>query len=326
MAARARAALAAIAAAAWIAGIHLLPGVASGQQPVFRAAVAAVRLDVSVTRGASPVTGLTSANFEVHDNGVAQTIDRVSQEDIPLNLLLVLDTSGSMAGPRLAGLIEGARSLVGSLRPDDRVGLLTFSQRIALPVPPTVRHTEVLSALGGLGAAGPTALRDALFAGLQLVPPDGESRPVVVLFTDGRDTASWLAAADLEGVVRRSGVVLHAVELLGASSAQDLGADTAQEATRRARARSRGRLVGMSQSRSLQRAVQAGGGQLWSAASPGELKALFTTALDELRARYLITYTPAGVDAPGWHDVKVSLRQARGNVVARPGYFVPETR
>jgi len=49
----------------------------------------------------------------------------------------------------------------------------------------------------------------------------------------------------------------------------------------------------------------------------------FTDALNELRALYLVTYTPAGVDRDGWHDVRVTLEGARGDVRARPGCFVP---
>jgi VWFA-related protein len=298
---------------------------AAGQNPLFRSSVEQVRVDVSVTRGAGPVAGLTAAHFEVLDNGVPQVVDGVSQEQAPLNLMLVLDASGSLTGDPIAALVAAAQGLVRALRPDDRIGLLSFSQRITLQVAPTVHHADVLSALGRLSASGPTALRDALFAGLQLVPPDGEARPVVMLFSDGRDTASWMAAPELEGVVRRSGVVLHAVELLGTSATGALrpGAVSSDvvEATRRARAR--GRLVGISASRSLSRAVQAGGGRLWSAALPGELTELFAEALDELRARYLLTYTPQGVATPGWHEVTVGLKDARGDVHARPGYFVP---
>ena len=44
--------------------------------------------------------------------------------------------------------------------------------------------------------------------------------------------------------------------------------------------------------------------------------------VSESRARYLITYSPTGVSREGWHDVKVTLKNARGEVTARPGYFV----
>ncbi|MEZ5287496.1 MAG: VWA domain-containing protein [Vicinamibacterales bacterium] len=285
-----------------------MPAVLLAGQPVFRGSVEAVRLDVSVMRGATPVAGLTADDFVVSDNGIPQEVAQVTQEAAPLDLLLVLDTSGSMAGAPLAALVAAAQRMVQSLTPGDRVGLVAFSGHIAMPTALTSNHVDVVRALGMLRAAGPTALRDALFAGLHLLTPGGDTRPVIVLFSDGRDTTSWLAAPDLEGVVRRSGVVLHAVELLRDPRLTP----------------GRARVAGMGQSRSLQRAVEAGGGRLWSAGRPDELERRFASALAELRARYLVTYQPRGVSAPGWHEVVVRLRRIRADVLTRPGYFVPE--
>jgi len=72
----------------------------------------------------------------------------------------------------------------------------------------------------------------------------------------------------------------------------------------------------------LNRIVDASGGRSWSATSDRQLRELFTHPLDEMRARYLLTYTPRGVAGSGWHDVKVKLKTQRGDVTARPGYFV----
>jgi hypothetical protein len=57
------------------------------------------------------------------------------------------------------------------------------------------------------------------------------------------------------------------------------------------------------------------------ASRPRDLSELFGRVLNELRARYLLTYSPSNTQ-PGWHDVKVRLKGARGEVTARPGYFV----
>ena len=70
----------------------------------------------------------------------------------------------------------------------------------------------------------------------------------------------------------------------------------------------------------LDRLTQAAGGRTWSATSDRQLRELFTRALDEMRARYLLSYIPRGADTPGWHSVKVSLNNVRGDVTARPGY------
>jgi hypothetical protein len=72
----------------------------------------------------------------------------------------------------------------------------------------------------------------------------------------------------------------------------------------------------------LQALTLEAGGRVWSATSPSDLKALFTQALAEMRARYLLTYTPKGVPQDGWHALKVALKNAHGDVTARPGYFV----
>src|SRR5206468_4406215 len=74
--------------------------------------------------------------------------------------------------------------------------------------------------------------------------------------------------------------------------------------------------------RFLSRLVTAAGGRTWSATSDRQLQELFTRALDEMRARYLLTYSPKGVKGPGWHDLKVRLKNGRADITARPGYFV----
>ena len=75
----------------------------------------------------------------------------------------------------------------------------------------------------------------------------------------------------------------------------------------------------------LERLVNAGGGREWQAMASADLQPLFMRALAEMRARYLLTYYPRGVVREGWHDLKVTLKHARGDVTVRPGYFVPGT-
>jgi hypothetical protein len=74
----------------------------------------------------------------------------------------------------------------------------------------------------------------------------------------------------------------------------------------------------------LDQLTQISGGRTWSATSDRRLQELFTKALHEMRARYLLTYTPRGVRQPGWHEVKVKVRTGATDVTARRGYFVAE--
>src|SRR6187431_59141 len=79
----------------------VLPTAAAGQQPTFRLATPSVVLDVSVTRDGKPVAGLTVPDFRLVDNGVRQTITDVNREQLPVDVTLIADLSGTAEGPRL---------------------------------------------------------------------------------------------------------------------------------------------------------------------------------------------------------------------------------
>jgi VWFA-related protein len=260
---------------------------ALGPQQVFRTGVEVVAIDVSVMRGNQPVQGLTSRDFALTDNGVAQQVESVTVERLPLNVTMVLDISKSVRGERLTRLVQAGRALVEGLRPDDHASLITFSHQVTRTVPMTTDRAAIRSALGGLEANGSTSLRDAVHLAIQLDPRD-RARSLLLLFSDGHDTVSWLTEDAVIDTVRRSGLVIHALRV--------------------------------EQDPFLDRLTQAAGGRTWSATSDRQLRELFTQALDEMRARYLLTYTPRGVDTAGWHAVKVSLTNGRGDVTARPGY------
>jgi VWFA-related protein len=302
MAARAGAQVTRLGAAAYLVMVSAAI-VGAQQQPLFRASVDVVRIDVSVMNGIVPVTGLTRDNFVVTDNGVPQPLESVSLDTVPLNLMMVLDTSGSLEGERLTNLIDAVNGLVKTLRAEDAAALMTFSEPVRLAVKTTHDRAPLLAALAGLTADGSTSVNDAIFLGLQMRPPDaGDSRPVLLQYSDGRDTSSWLSSEHVIEAARRSGMVVHVVELVADQWMGARGTESRPSAF-------------------LGRLADTGGGRRWFAKSPRDLRELFGKALNELRARYLLTYSPSGVSREGWHDVKVSLKGARGDVTARPGYF-----
>ncbi|HEV8211630.1 MAG TPA: VWA domain-containing protein [Vicinamibacterales bacterium] len=260
-------------------------------QTTFRSGVEIVELDVSVMRGGAPVAGLTARDFALTDNGVPQDVESVTLERLPLSVTLVLDSSQSVAGDRLRHLVQAGEGLTAALRQDDRAALITFSHMVDLRVPMTGDFQSIRTALGTMTGSGATSLRDAVQLALQLQPRD-RSRPLMLLFTDGHDTASWLTEDAVVDSARRSGVVIHAVRVESDAL--------------------------------LDRLTQVSGGRTWSATSDRQLQELFTRALDEMRARYLLTYTPRGVRQPGWHELKVRLKNGGGDVTARRGYFVAD--
>jgi VWFA-related protein len=238
-----------------------------------------------------PVAGLTARDFALTDNGTAQEVQSVTLEQLPLSVTMVLDTSQSVAGERLQYLVQAGAGLIAALRPEDRAAVVTFSHAVDLRVPMTGEMASVRAALGAMTGNGATSLRDAIHLALQLQPHD-QTRPLVLVFTDGHDTASWLTEDAAIDSARRAGVVIHAVRLESDAF--------------------------------LDKLTQISGGRSWSATSDRQLQDLFTKALDEMRARYLLSYTPRGVRQPGWHDLKVKLKSGSADVTARRGYFVAQ--
>jgi VWFA-related protein len=302
------------------------------QRPAFRSDVDLVSVDVSVTRGLTPVKGLKAENFQLTDNGIPQEVESVSLESRPISVMLVLDTSDSVAGEELAQLIDAGRQVVRALRPEDRAALITFSEQVLVNVPLTSDLASVDRALSGLKGLGATSMNDAIHVAMNLRPTD-TSRPVILVFSDGADNLSWSSAASLVDEARNAGVVIHAIALRGEQSAglrqmnpaeaQGIFSGDAARPTSPALV-AQGFVNGTPL---LQALTLETGGRVWSAKSSRDLKALFTHALEEMRARYLLTYTAKGVTQEGWHTLKVTLKNARGEVTARPGYTVaPKAR
>ena len=279
---------------------------------VFRASVETVVLDVAVSRGGAPVRGLSAQHFTIVDNGVARPAQAVFHDSVPLSLVLCFDTSSSLGQDGLQRLRDAADGLLSSLRPDDRVGLVTFAEAVDVRVAPTTRHDDIRAALRGLTPQGPTAWRDALFVASQIVVPTSSARSVVLLLTDGADTSSWMPASGIEDAMGRTGVVVLGIELAARPPEVTSGYGAAPPDIRGSPA--------------LRRAVAASGGRVWPAASDGELRRLFLDVLQELRDRYLVTYVPPEPIVAGWHKVVVRLNDVRGDVMARPGYWVAPAR
>jgi VWFA-related protein len=278
----------------------------------FRSGVDAVRVDVRVTNSKKPVAGLTAADFELRDNGVAQRIDAIAMEDVPLAVALTFDVSESVAGDRLSHLTDAATAAIGVLKTGDRAALLTFSHLLQLKAPFTTDVSKLSAAAGQMTAAGSTGLYDAAFAALTL-NDDQTARSLVLLFTDGYDTASWLSAEAVLNVAKRSDAVVYAVGLKNAFHPSpfrvDLSADLLFASSSHIRADS-----------FLSDLTSATGGDLLYADATRDLREHFVAIVEEFKHRYLLSYTPEGVAPTGWHTIGVKLRQRGGTVTARKGY------
>lgn len=263
--------------------------VARTQDVTFSSKVEVVRVDVLVTDNGVPVRGLGPGDFEIRDNGVAQQVELVSFEQIPLNVILALDMSASVAGDPLDRLRAAGITILGGLTPEDQAALVTFSHAVRLGAALTRDVSRVRLALARTTGEGSTSLIDGTFAGIQVGESDA-GRALLIVFSDGLDTASWLSAEKVLDAAKRSDVVAYAVAVRSQAKPEFLRDLTSLTA-----------------------------GRLFEVEKTDKLDAIFTGILQEFRQRYLVSYTPRGVTKAGWHKLDVRVKHS-GAVKARPGY------
>jgi VWFA-related protein len=262
----------------------------AADQAVFRTQVDSVLLDVFVTERGEAVTNLRAADFVVKDNGTVQPLTHVSGEAAGIAMYLAFDTSGSLTTRELANLRLGATELARVAGPEDSLRLITFTDVVSL-------HGEIGTGTAGLDSVfskitpgGDTALHDALGAALHLADQPGTRRPVVIVFSDGADTASWLDAQGVDQIARRSWASVFAIS------------------PRRP------------EDRVLPNLAELTGGQVIVLGEDlAALPKALLQILDRLRRRYLLAFTPSS-STPGWHDLDVAVKRPNVKVVARQGY------
>jgi Ca-activated chloride channel family protein len=261
--------------------------------PVFRAEVGMVRVEVSVTRDGVPLRALGASDFELRDNGRPQELQLVLEEKAPVDAVLVLDMSRSVSGPRLDALKDAGRVFLDGLREGEQAALVAFREEVLLLEPFTPDRARVRRALDRADPRGSTALCDAVYSALRLREP-GPRRTAVVVFSDGMDSMSWLAPAEVVEAASRSQAVVYGVATRGHDERKEPF---------------------------MKELVRATGGRLFEAESERHLRERFVDVLADIRARYVLSFTPEGADTAGWHALDVRLRRVRGDVLARPGYW-----
>jgi len=288
------------------------PQAAQGQAqaPRFTGGTEAVLVDVLVTRARQTVPDLKAADFTVLDSGVEQKVELLAIESLPVSLLLALDTSASVRGPALEHLKAAAKAAVASLRPADEAALVTFAHNVALGAGWTNDRAKLNQAIDAVVAQGSTALADAAFTTLGL-RGKGRTRTLVLFFTDGDDTASWLNAADVVDAARQSDAVVYGITLPTPGSVITPSDDLEK------RLRSEPRLY---RGALLPILARETGGESLRATDTQNLSAVFVDAVSRFNTRYVLSYAPTGVPASGWHPIEVRVSASGVDVRTRRGY------
>ena len=219
------------------------------------------RVLVSVTPPAE-VGGADDIAFTLSEGGVEREVDFELVGSADLEVLLLIDTSGSMTGEPIASARQAALSFVDQMPAEVQLGVIGFGSTPEVLAPLAEDRGASLSALDALDVAGETALYDAVIVALDQFVED-EGRHTVVLLSDGGDTVS---AASLEEATARlvtSGVQLHVVELQSPES----------------------------DSAALQQLGSAGNGSVVPVSDPAALAGVYGEIAAQLVHRYQVTYT-----------------------------------
>jgi Ca-activated chloride channel family protein len=272
------------------------------------------QLYVTVTRDDERVTDLTQQQFTVTDQGRRQELVTFARGDIPFTAAVLLDSSTSMAGDKLRAALGGAKAFFDGMSPLDEGRLIVFSDRI-LHSSPFTSYPEVLSAgLGGVRAAGGTALADHLYLALKQLQ-ERQGRRVVILLSDGVDSHSVLSMADALGQARRSQALIYWLRLpYGSGRADADGLPRLASAWRGSDDYDREFAL-------LSQTVLESGGRITTLAAMSEIGPAFEEIRQELREQYVLGYYPTLKRRDGsWHKVQVKLRDSSLEVRVRDGY------
>lgn len=292
------------AAAGLCAAIAAAPAATIAQDATFHVDVKLVNIFVNVTdKNGSIVGGLTKDDFAVFEDGRPQQIALFErQSEVPLNLTLAIDTSGSVQKD-LSEEATAARHFAHDiLRPQDQMSVLEFATDVGELTPFTNKLAAIDHGLSGLRGGWATALYDAVCLGSEGLGKR-QGRKVLVLVSDGDDTAkSSTYAQALEAALRNEVMIYSLIDVpIEASAGRDTGGEHA--------------LITLSE--------QTGGKHFY--VSEGGLDKAFAKVSEDLRTQYLIGYYPQH-QAPGmnFHRVVVTVPRAAAdefNVRNKAGYY-----
>jgi Ca-activated chloride channel family protein len=170
-----------------------------------------VQVTAVVNDGTRFVKGLSKEAFRVLEDGVAQTVTHFSSEGSPLELVVAVDVSQSMA-PNMPQLKNAVRKFLAALGPKDQVTLAAFNDNLFTLARRETVPAQRLRAVDRLAPWGGTALFDVIVRGVQLLSKQ-PGRRVLVVFSDGDDRSSHATIANVEAVMRSTDTTLFMVAL-----------------------------------------------------------------------------------------------------------------
>jgi Ca-activated chloride channel family protein len=275
----------------------VMPARAQAPQPpasaqpdaVFRSSTNLVSVNVSVLDGSGRrfVTDLTRADFAIYEDGVQQQVTFFESSQVPVDLIVMLDTSSSMLD-KMAVVHTAANNFLRTLRAGDRGAVISFADQVQVIETLTGDRARLEQAVNSTSARGGTALNNALYVALRqfggVTAGEGPvRRRAVALLTDGDDTTSIVSFDDVLELARKAGVNIYSIAL--------------QSTAAPAIAASR-KFLSPAQF-AMKSLAQETGGEAFFPAQVSELQGVYGSIAQELSCQYSIGYTPSNVRTDG---------------------------
>ncbi len=253
-----------------------------------------VHVTVTVHDGNRFVRGLPREAFRVFEDNVPQPVSHFASENIPLELAVGVDVSGSMTDS-IDGVKENVKRFLSALRPVDRVTLVAFNENFFILSRPSATLDARIKSVDRLAPWGMTALHETIIRSFDLLSTQAGRRGLVV-FTDGDDTSSRVTRDAVQRRAESSDAVLFMI--------------------------GQGRAMDSPGLKSLcEWLADRSGGRAFFPREPEDLRTTFDSIIEELSSQYLITYAPPSASLDGaWHQIRVEVGDGRYSVRARQGY------
>ena len=291
------------------------PGQPAPTPPVIKPFTLEVTVDVvSVTavvfdKAGHPVRGLGTKDVQLFENGVKQEVSYFREasslgdpaERVPLSIILVLDTSGSMK-PNMHFLQEATLNFLYKLDDIDTALLVSFNESVKGSAEFTGDTDRLERFVEGLQAWGGTSLYDAIHYSLGRIK-DAPGRKALVIFSDGADTTSQLQDKDVVDYARAVEATVYSIGFKG-----------------------QGGMMSSSPRGFLRKIANETGGQYFAPDKVGELIKVFNEISNELKNHYLLAYTPTKEPDGTWREIALKVNRPDTEVRVRKGYFSVKRR
>ena len=263
----------------------------------FKAGVKIVPLYVTVTDAEKRlVPDLVADDFAILEDNKPRRLELFQSENLPITVVVMLDTSGSMT-LALDEVKAGAEAFLLRLLPDDKGMVGAFNDKIQFTNSAFTSDRDSLAAsLKELDFGYPTRLYDAIDASMEQLK-GVEGRKVVLVFTDGEDTASRLGSGAVVDRARTEGVMIYGIGL-------------------------RTKIPGVPASRPdrvLKRLADETGGGYFELKTNSELSSTFTRVAQELHSQYVLGFSPERLDGKV-HKLEVQVKKPGMAARSRKSY------